>query len=47
MGDVPGSLKHLAPYVRLSKQFEARDLVVSYYCLLHFVQNGIKATREY
>ena len=33
--EVPPSLKSLAPYIRLSKQFEARDPVVSYYCKLN------------
>ena len=42
MADVPITLKSLAPYLRLAKQFEARDLVVSYYFLMYFVQNGIK-----
>jgi len=40
--DIPPSLKSVAPYLRLAKQFEQRDLVVAYFCQLYFVQNGIK-----
>ncbi|XP_063675748.1 vacuolar protein sorting-associated protein VTA1 homolog [Bolinopsis microptera] len=40
--DVPGSLKSLAPYLRLCKQFESRDPVVAYHCQLYFVQKGIQ-----
>ncbi|KAL5263882.1 hypothetical protein ACHWQZ_G005081 [Mnemiopsis leidyi] len=40
--DVPASLKSLAPYLRLCKQFETRDPVVAYHCQLYFVQKGIK-----
>lgn len=44
--DVPDVLKPIAPYLRLSKQFQSRDPVIAYYCNLYTVQKGIKLASQ-
>eukprot|EP00116_Pleurobrachia_bachei_P010072 sb/3470334/ len=41
MAGIPETLKPLTPYMRLAKQFEARDPTVAYYCQMYVVQRGI------
>jgi vacuolar protein sorting-associated protein VTA1 len=39
---IPPELKLLQPYLRTAHDFQARDPVVSYYCSLYAIQEGLR-----
>ncbi|UYV76214.1 VTA1 [Cordylochernes scorpioides] len=40
--EVPGFLKSIKPYIKISSDHEKRDPVVAYWCVLYALQTGLK-----
>lgn len=44
--NIPDALKAVKPYVTLASQLEEKEKIVSYYCRLYAIQNGMKINKS-